>query len=103
MLVFWVLCITSCIDDPKPTIDEEKAVKIFTDISLADQVVNLYPPDQRDSIRIILTESLLKIHNVTQSELDTNLYLYMSDFERFGPLTDLMIERFDSLSNKFNK
>lgn len=73
----------------------------MADLTFADQVLNIYEPEERDSIRSVLTESLLKIHNISKSDLDTNLYLYMSDFEKFGPLTDLMLQKYDSLAIRY--
>ena len=80
---------------------KEKLSEIMVDVALADQIINLHNVSERDSIRKILRESLLKVHNVTQSELDTNLYLYMSDLEEFEEIIDLMITRNDSIARKY--
>lgn len=73
---------------------------IMTDITLADKIVNYHMPDERDSIKEILRKSLLKVHNVSQTELDTNLYLYMTNIERMESLLEVMKLKSDSLSVK---
>jgi len=75
----------------------------MVDISLADQIINLHSPEDRDSVRIVLTESLLKIHDTTREELDTNLYIYMSDFQEFNKLTDGMRDRYDALKKQYSE
>ena len=97
--LFVAVFLMSCADRSVKTIEREKAALIFSDIALADQVINLHDPLDRDSIREVLIESLLKIHDISRSELDTNLYLYMSDLNEFGPLSDRMVKRFESLLN----
>jgi len=66
-----------------PEMTDERMGGIFLDLSLADQILQRYPPAERDSIKVVLTESLLKIHDLERPELDTLLYFYMTDFERF--------------------
>ncbi len=84
-------------------LSKDKMTDVMVDISIANQVVNMYNPEDRDSIRILLTQSILKVHNLTQTELDTNIYLYMSDFEKFRPLSEEMIQKFDSLSTRLKE
>lgn len=102
-LLIYVLLIScllpSCQRSSDLLIEEEKAAQIFADITFADQIINLHGPEDRDSIRELLTQSLLKIHDLTPEELDTNLYLYMSDFDRFSDLTNLMIAKYDSITS----
>ena len=51
-------------------------------------------------MRTVLTESLLKIHNLDRSELDTNLYLYTSDFGLWGKSIDRVTEKTNVLEKK---
>lgn len=72
---------------------------IMTDVALSDQIINSYPAHQKDSMRIVLRESLLKIHNISRTELDTNLYFYMSDFAEFEKVLNLMVAKNASMTN----
>ena len=81
-------------------IPEEEMSQILMDITIADEVLKLYPPAQRDSMRTVLTESLLKIHKLDRSELDTNLYLYTSDFGLWGKSIDRVTEKTNVLEKK---
>ena len=56
---------------------------IMSDLMIVEQVVRNYDVRSQDSIRDVLKESLLKVHNVTEQQLDTNLYLYQYDTESF--------------------
>ncbi len=76
---------------------EEKISDVLVDLTVSDQVINLHQPHERDSIREVLMQSLLKIHDLERSELDTNLYIYMSDFERFSRINKNVMSRIDSL------
>ena len=102
-LILIAFCLIGCQKDEVRILPADKMVDVLADVTFADQVVNLYQPEDRDSIRKILTESLLKIHDITKVELDTNLYLYMSDFEKFGPLTERVLQKYDTLSNRYTK
>lgn len=77
--------------------------QVMMDVILADEVLRLYPPEARDSIREVLTESLLKIHNIDRSDLDTNLYLYTNDFENFDMTIKNITEKTTALQDNPEK
>ncbi len=85
----------SCGADEVKIMEKDKFVNVMTDLAYSEVIINLYKPQERDSIRKLITESLLKIHDLERSELDTNLYIYMSDFEKMDQVTQTMIERYD--------
>lgn len=102
ILLLLMLSIGSCSENPYPSVDEDQMVVIMSDMAMADNIIRLYPTSMRDSIRIELMESLLKIHNLTKTELDTNLYLYSVDVDRYEGMVKKMIIRYDSLSANIN-
>ena len=76
---------------------------ILLDIAISDQMINSHLPTERDSVRIVIRENLLKVHNLGHQELDTNLYIYMSDYDAFDEVLDIMIAKNDSLAAYFSK
>jgi len=64
-------------------IEREDMLDIMSDLMIIEQVVRNYDVRSQDSIRTALKESLLKVHNVSEQQLDTNLYLYQYDTESF--------------------
>ncbi len=92
VLVFLLLIGSSCGSKNTTQLTENEMSQVVLDITAADEIMRLHPPDQRDSVRELLIQSLLKIHNLDRAALDTNLYLYTSDFERFARTIDLTTE-----------
>lgn len=88
----------SCEGEKSPTIDEQHMSLILSDLILADHFLRQFPRVQQDSVRKELMESLLKIHNMSRSELESNLYLYSLDYDRYEYLIKGMVARYDSLA-----
>lgn len=98
VFVIWLLTVSAgCNKKETLLIEEDKMVHIMADLNLSDQIIRRYPALYRDSVRIILTESLLKIHNVSQEQLDTNLYLYQFDLDRYKSVSDKVLKRLESM------
>jgi len=93
ILILVVLIGISCDSKNNRQLPEDKMSELMLDIAIADEIIRLYPPNDRDSMRNVLTQSLLKIHKLDRSDLDTNLYLYTRDFERLGSTIKLITER----------
>lgn len=74
---------------------------IFVDIGLADQVVLLHLPDKRDSVRAILKNGIIRIHDLPEEEIDANLNYYMTDLDKFKELLILVESKTDSLTSKY--
>ena len=68
-------------------------VNIIADLHMADNVARQYSMSERDSIQNLLRQSLLKLHNVTESQLDTNLYLYQTDLENYRRVSKRVLDR----------
>ena len=68
-------------------IERAEMLDIMSDLMIVEQVVRNYDVRSQDSIRDVLKESLLKVHNVTEQQLDTNLYLYQFNTESFKSFT----------------
>lgn len=100
LILVGLIYLTSCVHKAEPTINDEEMSDLLLDMMLADEVVRLHPPQERDSVRNVLTQSLLKIHDLDRSELDSNLYLYMSDFQSFGRAIELTTTKTQSLQGK---
>ena len=82
----------------QPTIPMDKMVDIFVDIGVAEQVMLLHLPDKRDSVRAVLKESILKVHDISEDEIEVNLELYTTDLERFDELLKRVEKKTESLS-----
>ena len=82
MLALSIFCIISCAPGYEK-IERAEMLDIMSDLMIVEQVVRNYDVRSQDSIRDVLKESLLKVHNVTEQQLDTNLYLYQYDTESF--------------------
>lgn len=95
------LFIYACEKEPQPTMTMEKMSDILVDMRIADQVINLYDPLERDSMRQVLLESLHKVHTTTQAEIDANIYIYMSDFDDAHEMAELMMAKYDSLKTVY--
>lgn len=100
IIIFFLLA--SCTSD-YDTISEEKMIDIIVDMHLADQVIRKYNPIDQDSIREELSKALLKVHNVSQEQLDTNLYIYQYDITSYKDLTLKVVERLDSLQAQIER
>jgi len=97
LLVWLSYFLVQCGHNQPVELNKEEMSDLLLDITVADQILLQYPASERDSIREIITQSLLKIHDLDRSELDTNLYLYMSDFEVFGETIKLMADKTKTL------
>lgn len=78
---------------------EEKMTALLVDMNVADLIVRKYPLPYRDSVRDLLTQSLLKIHDVSRDELDTNLYLYQLYPEKYKRVTQLTLDQLEDLKD----
>ena len=81
-------------------ISEEKMIDILVDMHISEQILRKYEFENHDSIRDLLSKSLLKVHNVTQQQLDTNLYLYQFDTEGYRELTEKVVKKLEKLQPK---
>ena len=98
LIFLFLFFIIQCKEEAETTLSKEKMAEVLLDIAISDQIINVHSPDERDSMRVILKESLLKVHNLSDTELESNLYLYMSDFDAFDEVLDLMITKNDTLT-----
>lgn len=96
------LGILGCHQSAKPSIPMEKMADIMLDIGIADQVILLHLPDSRDSVRKLLQSGLVGVHDYSIEEIDSNLYLYMIDLDRFDKLLKMVESKSDSLSTNVN-
>jgi len=87
-----------CSDSHKRTISFDKMAVIMADLNLTDKMVREFPMVERDSIGEVLVKSLLKVHNVSQEELDINLYLYQADYETYERLLKKIRENYEAKS-----
>ncbi len=95
--VYLLTITTGCRKSEDIHIEEEKMVAILADLNISDQIIRRYPAIYRDSIREVLTQSLLKIHDITQDQLDTNLYLYQIDLERYKDVSEKVVRHLESM------
>lgn len=103
LMVIFLYSLMSCGSGDIKVLEQDKMVDIMTDLMYAEDIINLYGPAARDSIRILVTQSLLKIHDLDRSELDTNLYLYQTDFKKMEGITKAMLDKYDKAIEKIKE
>lgn len=79
-------------------IPEDQMIDILVDMHIAEQAVREYDMADRDSISDLLMQSLLKVHNVTREQLDTNIYLYQINVEHYKVMADSVMLRLQRMS-----
>ena len=99
LLIFISMWFASCKKNDPTTIPEDQMIQIMADLNLSDQIIKMYPAIYRDSIRNVLTQRLLKVHNISQVKLDTNLYLYQSDLDRYKIVSEKVVKYLESLTD----
>lgn len=97
-----ILMISVSCQEKEVLLAEDKMIDIFVDLYIADEVILNYNIRERDTIRNLLTQTLLKIHNISQQELDTNIYLYQLDTEKMKRLTPLIKQRLEDMKGDKN-
>ena len=73
-------------------IEREEMLDIVSDLMIIEHVVRNYDIKRQDSIRVLMKENLLKVHNISEHQLDTNLYLYQFDSESYREFTKELVE-----------
>lgn len=74
-------------------IEREKMLSIVSDLIVLEHVVRNYDLNRQDSIRTVMKENLLKVHNITEHQLDTNLYLYQFESDSYRQFTSDLLEK----------
>ena len=92
-----IVCIFCSCERGYDLIERDKMLDILVDLQVADQVIRKYDPLIQDSIRQLLKESLLKVHGVTEAQLDTNIYIYQYDTEEYKKLSSELVEKLEFL------
>ena len=89
MLVLLFIC--SC-SPGYEKIEREEMLDIVSDLMILEHVVRNYDMKRQDSIRILMKENLLKVHDITEHQLDTNLYLYQFDSDAYRQFSKDLVE-----------
>ncbi len=97
-----VAAFLSCKEEAPYTISQDKMVNIMLDMTYADDIIRRYPGISRDSVQIELMKSLLKIHKVDYSELESNLYLYQQDMDLYKSMLDDIKHKLDSIKSRID-
>lgn len=95
-IAFISISLSSC-DKGYDLIEREEMVDILVDLQVADQLIRKYDPLIQDSIRQLLKENLLKVHTVTQAQLDTNIYIYQYDTEAYKEIATEVVKKLEYL------
>jgi hypothetical protein len=101
LLLFFPLLFVQCRNEID-LIPEDQMVDIMMDMHVGDQILRKYDPVLRDSIREEIMRNLLKLHNVTYEQLDTNLYIYQLDINGFKDLTQKVVDRMQENQEKMS-
>ncbi len=95
--VFVLLVLVYSCEPEYEKIPEEQMIDILVDLHIADQIIRQEAMLNRDSVSKELKKSLLKLHNVSEEQLDTNLYLYQFDTEGYRELSKVVVERLKAI------
>jgi len=88
-----VLCLLAiCCSQGYEKIDRDDMLEIVSDLMIVEHLVRNYDIKRQDSIRILMKENLLKVHNISEHQLDTNLYLYQFDSDSYREFTKDLVE-----------
>ncbi len=90
ILMLWIISY-SC-NPGYEKIEREEMLEIVSDLMILEHVVRNYDLKRQDSIRTLMKENLLKVHNITEQQLDTNLYLYQFDSDSYRQFTKDLVE-----------
>ena len=101
LIPFFVLLYVQCRQE-LDHIPEDEMVDILIDMHVADQILRKYDPVYRDSIREEIMKNLLKLHNVTREQLDTNLYIYQLDINGSKETTEKVVEKMQAIQEKMS-
>ena len=81
-------------------IPEDKMVNIIADLTIAENALRQYSAQSKDSIQVLLKETLLKVHNIDTNQLDTNLYLYQIDVVNYAEISKRVVDRLKQLQQE---
>ena len=98
IIMLSLLTMISCQGNSVKVLPEAKMEVLMADLILADYTIRQFPVRIRDSVRDELMKTLLEIHNLTQTELDTNVYIYATDYSKQEHIIKRLDARYDSLS-----
>lgn len=74
----------------------------MADLGISDYMLAKFPPEEQDSVKEMMMFSLLKIHEISRMELDTNLYLYQINTEAYQEILNLMVPRMVELKTRYD-
>ena len=106
MKYFALLTLVVIMNSCKPgyeKIEREQMLEIVSDLMILEQVVRNYDVKKQDSVRVLLKENLLKVHNVSEHQLDTNLYIYQFDSDSYRVFTKDLVEILTEKREMVNK
>jgi len=74
----------SCENNKKElTIKEDKLVKIFFDLYAAQSIINKSPEEIKDSLKVVYTGQIFKIHSISKSEFENNVDILQNDPKKY--------------------
>lgn len=87
LLIVGLLLSFSCNEPEHPLLyDDEKAIDLLIDLSIANIALNKYPLSYRDSMGDVFKSQIATIHDLEVQELDTLLWMMQNDYDRYNKL-----------------
>jgi len=86
LLIILTAMLLSC--ETKLKNDEEKLVEMITDFYIAKVALERYPPQDRDSVYMVFTEQIFKIHDVTKSSFEYDILQLEKDPKKYQLILD---------------
>lgn len=100
-----VITLFSCGGKPSNLIPEDKMVAVLTDMDIARAIYNNNYAYRTDSMRNILTKSVLDKHQITQADLDSSIIWYADEIKTYTKITDsvsaILKKRYESLNKEW--
>jgi hypothetical protein len=96
-LIFIVLLgiLSSCNHEaPRPTIPEDKMVRIMSDLVVADAAAASFSGYQKDSLLQVYYKQVYEMNGVTLADYEKNLRIYADDIERMDRMTQKVSDKF---------
>jgi hypothetical protein len=90
-----VLLISACGDKAeKPTIPEDKMVRIMGDLIVADAATANFSGYQKDSLSQVYYKQVYDMHGITLETYEKNLRIYSNNIEQMEQISKQIEDRF---------
>lgn len=103
LLIFSFLSCQDSNNDIEILQDEEKVVNILADMYIAESALNKQSLAVRDSLKSVYRDNIILIHDLSQVEFDTLLWMIQTDMTNYGDIHKKVLTKLKDLSSSVEK